>query len=186
MTQLPYRIKPGYAGIVVELPQDSVVVDVGFGGDPVKGATWYIDRDLTESIDRNGEIAAEVPKEKFIRCDIDKSDIPLPDKSCDFVVASHIAEHVATPEHLCGEMQRIGKAGYIETPGFVQELLKNYPQHRWYVTKILGNLVFIRKPEIIRNHRWIIPEWPPIVIVAYLFRQTCYRWKDKVKCVVIG
>jgi SAM-dependent methyltransferase len=185
MTQLPYRIKPGYNGIVIELPDNAIVADVGFGGDPVKGATYYIDMDLEESIHRNGEVAAAVPREKFIQCDVDKSNIPLPDKCCDFVVASHIAEHIHEPEHLCSEMERIGKAGYIETPGIVVELMSNYPHHLWWVTKVSDKIIFIKKPAFFTDNGWKVPCVFPFNILYHLFRNTCYRWDGEIKRVVI-
>ena len=185
MTQLPYRIKPGYNGIVIELPSDAIVADIGFGGDPVKGATYYVDRDLIESLHRMGEIAAEVPKDRFIQCDVDEQEIPIPAKSCDFVVASHIAEHVRDPEHFCSNLERIGKAGYIETPGLVQELLQNYQIHLWWVAKVGDTIIFIKKPHFALCHEWKIPCVFPISIVYYLFRNTCYHWVGSIHRIVI-
>ena len=94
------RIKPGYAGIVIQLPDNSIIADIGYGIDPVKGATYYIDRDQGESPDRAGECAAYVSPEKFIQADVENG-IPLPDHSCDFVVASHIIEHLENPVAFC-------------------------------------------------------------------------------------
>ena len=183
---LPYRIKPGYNGIVIELPNDAIVADIGFGGDPVKDATYYIDFELGETPHRNGEVAAAVPPEKFIQCDVNKQKIPLGDKSCDFVVASHLAEHIEDPNNFCGEMERIGRAGYIETPGLVQELLCNRTIHLWWVTKWRGVLYFIRKPAYFTARTWELQEQFPFIILSYLFRQTCYRWTGKIKRKVIG
>ena len=185
MTQLPYRIKPGYNGIVIELPSNAIVADIGFGGDPVKDATYYIDIDLGESKHRNGEVAAIVPKEKFIQCDVNKQDIPLGDKSCDFVVASHIAEHVEDPERFCHDLERIGKSGYIETPGLVRELMHNHPFHLWWVTKWKGTLYFIKKPSRFTRSEWELPSRFPFVVLYYLFRNTCYRWEGDIKRRVI-
>lgn len=174
-------IKPGYAGITFELPDNSIIADIGFGHDPVRGATYYIDRDLDESPDRGGRFAAEVPKDLFIAADVEQG-IPLPDKCCDFVVASHIAEHMSDPEYFCKELSRIGKAGYIETPGVFQELREPRVVHNWFVTKYGNNLVFVRKPFV---KEWLVPLWFPVKTLLYLFRQTCYHWTGEIKCVVI-
>lgn len=178
-------VKPGYAGITFELPDDTVIADIGFGHDPVRGATYYVDRDLAESADRGGRKAAVVPPDLFIAADVSRG-IPLPDKSCDFVVASHIGEHMDDPESFCRELSRIGKRGYIETPGVVQELCMHKQVHGWYVWKFNGTIIFIRKPAFLRRHEWTIPMWFPVKILLYLCRQTCYHWSDTVKVRVIG
>lgn len=185
MMPLPYRIKPGYNGIVIELPNNAIVADVGFGGDPVKGATYYIDIDLGKSVHRNGEVAATVPIERFVKCDVNKQQIPLGNKSCDFIVASHIAEHVENPDMFCEEMERIGKAGYIETPGAVRELLHNCSYHKWWVTKWRDKLYFVKKPRFFTQRDWEVPSRFPVYILYYLFRNTCYRWDGEIRRVVI-
>lgn len=176
-------LKPGYNGIVIELPDDAIVADIGFGHDPVRGATYYIDRDLGETEDRGGRKAALVPREKFIQADVSKG-IPLPDKSCDMVIASHIAEHMDDPIKFCEEMSRVGKAGYIETPGIVQELVNNKPIHKWYVTKFRSRLYFIRKQGVFTN-KWKLPLVLPVVVLLYLFRNTCYHWTDRIDAVAV-
>ncbi|MBK9798506.1 MAG: hypothetical protein IPP56_01845 [Bacteroidetes bacterium] len=40
-------------------------------------------------------------------------------------MASHIAEHIEEPEKFCSELQRVAKAGYIETPGAFSEFIFN-------------------------------------------------------------
>jgi hypothetical protein len=177
------RIKPGYAGIVIQLPDNSIIADIGYGIDPVKGATYYIDRDQGESPDRAGERAAYVTPEKFIQADVENG-IPLPDHSCDFVVASHIIEHLENPVAFCKELSRIGKAGYIETPGLIQELRHNLEVHKWFVTKYGDTLILIRKGGVLKTP-WLLPLWFPVKVMMYLFRQTCFHWEGTIKTVVI-
>jgi hypothetical protein len=176
-------IKPGYAGITFELPDDTIIADIGFGHDPVRGATYYIDKDTGESAERGGRKAVDVPPEKFISADVSEG-IPLPDKSCDFVVASHIVEHMDDPGFFCSELSRVGKAGYIETPGMMQELRENREVHKWFVTKRGDTLIFIRKRGVFKGP-WLVPAWFPVIILLYLFRQTCFHWKDNIKIKVI-
>jgi hypothetical protein len=178
-------IKPGYAGITYELPDDTIIADLGYGHDPVRGATYYIDRDLEVSADRGGRAAATVPPDKFIPADLSRG-IPLPDNSCDFVVASHILEHMGDPVSLCREMERVGKAGYIETPGIVQELCNNKAVHHWFVTKLGGTIYMLRKPKWYQSVEYMVPMYFPVKILLYLFRQTCYHWQGKIDVRVIA
>ena len=174
-------IKPGYQGIVFELPDDAIIADVGYGHDPIQHGTYYIDRDTGISPDRpDGRHAARVPRDKMIMADVERG-IPLPDKSCDFVVASHILEHMNDPAAFCRELERIGKAGYIETPGLIVELINNRPEHKWYVTKWRNTLYVIRHTRIPYN----IPKIFPVLVIMYLFRNTCLHWTGKIKVRVI-
>ena len=62
--------------------------------------------------------------------------LPFKDKEFDFIICAHVLEHVPDPFHLKSEIERIGKAGYIELP-----------------TKLNDNLVFGSDEEIL-GHKW--------------------------------
>ena len=51
---------------------------------------------------------------KFVQCNVENP--PFDDSTFDFVIASHILEHVIDPIGFCKHLQRIGKRGYIEVP----------------------------------------------------------------------
>jgi ubiquinone/menaquinone biosynthesis C-methylase UbiE len=138
-------IKPGYAGIAIELSDDAIIADIGSGHNPLPQATYCIEKDMEESPERSG-LKTVIPKCKLIIADVTMG-IPLPDKSCDFVVASHILEHIEDPIAFCKELERIGKAGYIETPGPWQEWINNKKVHKWIVSNENGILVFRKKSK---------------------------------------
>jgi len=76
-------------------------------------------------------------KKKFIQCNVEKT--PFNDKEFDFVIASHILEHVDDPFNFCKELTRIGKRGYIEVPTPLWDNLVDGPTfvkygHKWWVT----------------------------------------------------
>ncbi len=62
--------------------------------------------------------------------------LPFKDKEFDYVILSHVLEHVPEPFHLKKEIERIGKAGYIELP-----------------TKLNDNMVFGCDEEVL-GHKW--------------------------------
>jgi len=45
-----------------------------------------------------------------------------------------VLEHVNDPIKACGEIQRIAKAGYIECPSYIAELLLGHDCHKWVVS----------------------------------------------------
>ena len=54
------------------------------------------------------------PEGDFVQAPAD--DTPFFDKEFDFVVATHVAEHVPNPEKFLKELMRISDRGYIEVP----------------------------------------------------------------------
>ena len=62
--------------------------------------------------------------------------LPFKDKEFDYVILSHVLEHVPEPFNLKKEIERIGKAGYIELP-----------------TKLNDNMV-VGCDEEITGHKW--------------------------------
>jgi len=68
---------------------------------------------------------------KFIRL-IDQK-LPFKDKEFDFVIASHVMEHVEDVDFFISELQRIASKGYIEVPTKLEDNLvfENKNDHFW-------------------------------------------------------
>lgn len=73
--------------------------------------------------------------------------LPFRDKIFDFVIASHILEHVGAPNQAVTELSRVGKRGYIECPSELSERLFGWKFHKWYVNKIDSKIFFTPKNE---------------------------------------
>lgn len=101
-----------------------LVLDVGAGGNPWPRSDVLLDR-LTGSEHRCGE-SMMIDRPAVFG---DASKMPFKDKAFDFIVASHILEHMADPEKFIKELQRVGKSGYIETPNAIFERLHPYHIH---------------------------------------------------------
>ena len=76
-------------------------------------------------------------KKKFVQCNIEQTNFN--NKEFDFVIASHILEHVDNPILFCKELMRVGKRGYIEVPTPLWDNLVDGPEfvqygHKWWVT----------------------------------------------------
>lgn len=136
-----YRV--GNSGTKIEIKDDWMVLDIGSGHNPHPRANVLTDRYLEENIDRSGKSIKLDKKRPFIICDAQY--LPFKDKTFDYIIASHIAEHVENPEKFCKELMRVGKRGYIETPSKIGELLLTESFHKWYVYVKDSVLVFERK-----------------------------------------
>ena len=71
-------------------------------------------------------------EKKFIKI-IDKQ-LPFKDKEFDFIVASHVIEHVEDFQYFIQEIERIAKQGYIELPTRLGDNLvfENVKEHIWW------------------------------------------------------
>jgi len=69
--------------------------------------------------------------------------LPFKDKSFDYAITSHILEHVDDPHRFIGELMRVARAGYIETPSELGESIFGWPFHRWIV-RIESDTIIIR------------------------------------------
>ena len=64
---------------------------------------------------------------------LENNDLPFDDNHFDFVISSHVMEHVKDLEHFIKEIQRVSKKGYIELPTKLEDNLvfENKKEHLW-------------------------------------------------------
>jgi uncharacterized protein YbaR (Trm112 family) len=169
----------------VPVSAEALVLDVGSGGNPYPRANVLLDA-YEDTIERfNVPLVKDRP---FVIGLIEK--LPFKDKAFDFVIASHVLEHSTDPAAFLDELQRVGKAGYIETPDAFFEKICPYTFHRLEVTEN-GDTLEITKKESWCPHKEIVelyqrkfnryPAW-----VRYLSDYpypfyTRFYWKDKIK-----
>lgn len=72
------------------------------------------------------------PKKKFVK--ITDKKLPFKDKEFDFVIASHVIEHVEDFEFFVKELERISSKGYVELPSRLGDNLvfENKTDHIWW------------------------------------------------------
>lgn len=139
-----YRV--GNSGSRIEIKPGWRVLDVGSGHSPHPRADILLDNSQLDNADRAGKPIRLIPGEtKFVQGDA--TVLPFRDASFDYIIASHVAEHVADPANFCREMMRVGKRGYIETPSKLAEILLGEPVHKWYVYNRRGILFFEKNKQ---------------------------------------
>jgi ubiquinone/menaquinone biosynthesis C-methylase UbiE len=70
---------------------------------------------------------------KFIR--LKEKKLPFKDKEFDFVLASHVMEHVEDIDFFIEELERVSKKGYVELPTMLEDNLvfENKKDHLWHM-----------------------------------------------------
>jgi SAM-dependent methyltransferase len=121
---------------------DDLVLEVGSGGNPYFRANVLIDA-YEETRERHyAPLVADRPTVLgFVE------HLPFKDKAFDFVIASHVLEHSSDPEKFLAELQRVGKAGYIEVPDAFMERINPYLDHRLEITARDGRLLITKKGQ---------------------------------------
>lgn len=127
--------------------RSALVLEVGSGGSPYFRSNVLIDA-YEESRERHW---TPFVKDRPSVLGIGEA-LPFKDKAFDFVIASHVLEHSADPERFLLELQRVAKAGYIETPNAFMERINPYWDHRSEVMVRDGTLIVKKKPA------WIVDE----------------------------
>ena len=152
--------------------QDWNVLDIGCGYTANKYANIVADaQDLSKFYkDKN-----------FIQ--ITEKKLPFKDKEFDFVITSHVIEHVENFQFFLKEIERISKQGYIELPSRLGDnlVIENLKDHIWWFKydDELKLLIASKKNQFLE----------PFINVStakkleYLFRESLIielLWEDKI------
>ena len=131
----------GWSRTKVEVEGDGPILDLGSGAFPNPGADILCDGSLEDSRHRHG-LAVVVDRPMVVaRAEA----LPFRTGAFAYLVASHIAEHVEDPDGFCGEIARVARAGYIETPSPLADRLFEEEYHLWRVGSEAGELTFTAK-----------------------------------------
>ena len=118
------------------------ILDIGCGYRPHQNASVIADiQDFSEYYN----------EKKFVQ--IKGKNLPFKDKEFDFVIASHVIEHVDDFEFFIKELERISSKGYIELPSRLGDNLvfENKTDHIWwfYFDDMTDALIVSKKNQLI-------------------------------------
>ena len=103
---------------------DYNIIDIGCGYNANKYANVICDvQDLSN----------HYQDKRFVK--LNEKKLPFKDKEFDFVVASHVMEHIKDVEFFIKELERVSKKGYIELPTMLEDNLvfENKKDHLWHM-----------------------------------------------------
>ena len=98
----------------------------------------------------------------------DGGKFPFKDKEFDYVICSHVLEHVPLEELelFITELQRVASKGYIEFPNIFYELINFQDVHKWFMNFRDNAILFLSKDVFESNN------------IHKIFREVFYG-KDK-------
>ena len=183
------RIKWSLRRTNIRIEDTALVLEVGSGGNPYPRSNVLLD-------------AYEETRERFWDALVHDrptvlsfgENLPFKDKVFDYVIAAHVLEHTPHPEKFLAELQRVARAGYIETPDAFMERINPYKDHRLEATVRDEGLVIRKKPAWIYDEDLV--ELYEKRAKAIITRETIprhaaefhmrYFWKDKIKFTVVN
>ncbi len=118
------RTSKDYIQSILSKKNDWKILDIGCGYSANTFATTICDvQDLSEFY----------KKKNFIK--LKSKNLPFKDKEFDFVIASHVLEHVEDFKFFINELERVSSKGYIELPTKLEDNLvfENKKDHLWHM-----------------------------------------------------
>lgn len=129
----------------MDIRPGDLVLEVGSGHNPSPRADVLCDRFLLDDTERNREGA--LVDRPFAVGDI--CALPFGSGSFDYVICSHVLEHLEDPARAAAELRRVAPRGYVEVPSRENELLLPFPFHRWLIDREDDALVFRTKERTV-------------------------------------
>ena len=170
---------------IYHAPGDKIL-DAGSGQNPNPNANVLLEK-YKKNVSRGADMVKPKGK-KIVYGDI--QDMPFKNKEFDFVYCCHVLEHVDEPGSAITELVRVARAGYIETPTPIWELLFGRKYHKWTV-KLQDKILFFYKNG---HNKHISEPMDKLYSESWKFRDYFERnkadfynqlyWKKKVEYIV--
>jgi SAM-dependent methyltransferase len=127
-------------------PTDKVL-EVGPGAMPYHRSDVLLEKKFeeTEWFSQSGNQKPEFAGKPVVFYDGGR--FPFKDNEFDYVICSHVLEHVPNVEEFTSELKRIAKSGYIEFPTIYYDYIYNYDVHITLLLEKEGKILWIPKSE---------------------------------------
>jgi SAM-dependent methyltransferase len=124
----------------LKIHPNDFVLEIGSGHHPKTRSDILCDKFIDNDTERGFSIVMDRPL-----VEADGQYLPFADRSFDYVICSHVLEHVEDPGLLFSELMRVASRGYIESPSEICERLYGWPFHKWLINLVEGRLILQKK-----------------------------------------
>lgn len=115
---------------IQSIKKEDRVLEIGPGATPFWRSDVFLEKRYatkTEYIAQTGHVGELQTDKKVVF--YEGGTFPFEDGAFDYVICSHVLEHVENPDAFLKEIQRVGKRGYLEFPTLYYDFLYNFPEH---------------------------------------------------------
>jgi len=122
---------------IISIRPHDKVLEIGPGSSPHSRSDAFLELDFESSRDRILQRGGVIGEADFGNRPVhyyDGGKFPFDDGQFDYVICSHVVEHVAEPSSFMNEVFRVGSGrGYLEYPLITYEYLYNFDVHQHFV-----------------------------------------------------
>ena len=160
---------------------DDFILEIGSGHNPKARSDVLCDKFITDDEQRGGTIVADRPI-----VEADGQFLPFADRAFDYVICSHVLEHVEDPAQLIAELERVARRGYIETPSEIGERIYGWHYHNWVVNLVDGCLMLRRNErnsqfgQLFHRMAAIDKHWKRFHLTHHNLFLVQYEWEDEI------
>jgi len=123
------------------------VLEIGPGGMPHPRANLLLEKKFSEPewFAQSGNIKPDFKGKPVVY--YEGGVFPFKDKEFDYVICSHVLEHVNNIDEFTSELKRVAKAGYIEFPTIYYDYIYNFDVHITFLLEKNGTILWMPKEE---------------------------------------
>lgn len=115
---------------VKSIEANDKVLEVGPGATPHPRSNAFLELEydsVEERVAQSGRVGILQTKKPVVY--YNGRDFPFEDNEFDYIICSHVLEHVPEPKYMISEITRVAKKGYIEFPTIYYDYIWNIPEH---------------------------------------------------------
>ena len=138
---------------LVSIKPSDRVLEIGPGGTPHPRANVFLDR----RYDRDSVAAGQRGNAPPLQTDkpviyYDGGRFPFVDAEFDYVICSHVLEHIDDIPAFISELQRVAPKGYMEFPTIYYDFIYNFQEHLTFLLFKNNTIWYMAKEESGLNH----------------------------------
>lgn len=133
---------------ILKISPSDKVLEVGPGGTPHPRSDVFLEKKYSS------ETIWELQRGFAQKLNTDKQTVyydggvfPFEDNAFDYVICSHVIEHVENVEFFLSELFRVARKGYIEYPTIYYEYLYNFEVHLNFIKFKDDTLLYMKKDD---------------------------------------
>ncbi len=132
--------------LITGIAQGHRALDIGPGANPHPRADVLLEMAFDDPAEYQAQFGHTEPlKTNKPVVYYDGGAFPFAEREFDYVICSHVLEHVPDPHAFLAEVFRVAKRGYFEYPLITYEYLYNYRVHLNLLRMVDGKLLFMKK-----------------------------------------
>lgn len=137
-----------YPEKIIKISSSDKVLEVGPGGTPHHRSDVFLEKNYSS------EAIWELQRGYAQKLSTDKKTVyydggvfPFEDNAFDYVICSHVIEHVENVEFFLSELFRVARKGYLEYPTIYYEYLYNFEVHLNFIKFKDDVLMYMKKED---------------------------------------